>query len=389
MGRATSLRDRVKSYFAADLLEARGPKLVAMLVRAKKIEFRVTDSVLEAIFLEADLIKKLKPEFNTVDKDDKSFNCVIVTDEEYPRVLLVRQKDLDSKLTTNSLKLKIPSPKPKAIFGPFPAGGKLKEVLKIIRKIFPFRDDKCTPLSGRPCFNRQIGLCPGVCTGEISREDYLKNIRHIKLLFLGKKKVLIDGLKKEMKMRAKKREFEKAAVARNSIRALENINDIALINENKNLENEGIRIEAFDVAHTAGSAPVGVMVSIYRGIPDKNMYRKFRLRKTGQGDDLGALREILSRRLVHEEWGIPDAIVVDGGETHRKVALKTADLVDQKYRPVVVSVVKDERHRPKNILGDAEFIQKHEGDILLANSEAHRFALSFHRKLRDQDFRRR
>jgi excinuclease ABC subunit C len=93
IGRATSLKDRVKSYFSSDLLETRGPQIVDMVAKAKKIDFRKTDSVLEAIILEADLIKKFQPAHNTREKDDKSFNCVVITDEDFPQVLIIRKRE--------------------------------------------------------------------------------------------------------------------------------------------------------------------------------------------------------------------------------------------------------------------------------------------------------
>ena len=148
-------------------------------------------------------------------------------------MLLVRGRNL--KLSTKNYQLK-------TIYGPFPQGTKLKEALKIIRKIFPFRD-KCSPAKifatqklrrARPCFNRQIGLCPGVCTGEILKKEYAKTIKHLKLFFEGKKKALIIALKKEMKEYAKKQEFENAHATKKTILALNHIQDVALLKHARN-----------------------------------------------------------------------------------------------------------------------------------------------------------
>ena len=192
IGKATSLKDRVRSYFSNDLINTRGQFIVGMVGKAEKIHYFKTDSVLEAIILEANLIKKYQPKYNTKEKDDKSYNYVIITKEDFPRVLLIRGRELE-KLDSQSSGLNV-----KYKFGPYPNGSAIKEGLKIIRKIFPFRD-KCVPYEylpsnkvtkARPCFNRQIGLCPGVCMGEISRKEYGDIIRNIKFLWKERKKLL-------------------------------------------------------------------------------------------------------------------------------------------------------------------------------------------------------
>jgi len=383
IGRATSLRDRVKSYFSNDLSETRGPKIVKMLEEVQSVDFRETDSILEAVLLEADLIKKLKPSYNTDLKDDKSDNCVVITDEDFPRVLVVRSRDLkENSLTLHATRCKL-----HATYGPFPESGKLAVAMKLVRKIFPFRD-KCVPLSGKPCFNRQIGLCPGVCTGDISRREYRKTVVNIKRLFEGKKGVIIKSLKRDMREYARKQEFEKANEVKRQLFALEHIVDVALISDSDAtrhsniLQNVGMRIEALDVAHTAGKETVGAMVVVQNGKPDKSLYRKFKIKTAIAGDDTGALRELLTRRFNHPEWGTPDIVAVDGGVAQLNAA--SAVLADAAPSAALVSVVKDEHHRPSRILGDTESAHKFRNDILLANREAHRFAVSFHRRRRDK-----
>src|SRR6185437_10368056 len=215
IGKATSLRDRVRSYFSSDLPATRGPIITRMVADAKKIEWREVDSVLEALLLEASLIKNYKPKANTDLKDDKSFNYVVVTKEDYPRVLVVRGKELAQKNTFSRAH----------IFGPFPHGMQLKEAMKIIRRIFSYRDEKCVPAEDqikaghapKACFNRHIGLCPGVCTGEISKTEYRKIVRRIVLLFRGKKKQLIAQLEREMQRAAKDEQFEVASQLRRQV----------------------------------------------------------------------------------------------------------------------------------------------------------------------------
>ncbi|MEK7552890.1 MAG: GIY-YIG nuclease family protein, partial [Patescibacteria group bacterium] len=154
IGKATSLRDRVRSYFQAEIEQTRGPRLVQMLALATSVSCKTTDSVLEALLLETELIKKHQPKYNSKAKDDKSFWFVVITADPWPRVLTVRGKDLSKQSTRD-------------VFGPFPNAAELKAALKIIRKIFPWRD-YCEPHSGQACFNYQLGRCPGVCVGAIT-----------------------------------------------------------------------------------------------------------------------------------------------------------------------------------------------------------------------------
>jgi excinuclease ABC subunit C len=377
IGKATSLRDRVRSYFAKDLLDTRGPLLVDMLNKATSIDWRQTDSVLEALLLESSLIRTHKPPANTDSKDDKSYNNVVLTKEDYPRVLLVRNKNLEAEVPPN---------KRLYCFGPFPHGLQLQQAMKIIRKIFPYRTT-CTPCEEllkrgktcKPCFDASIGLCPGVCSGAIGKQEYRRTIRHIALLFQGKKKQLLKSLEREMRVAAKEERFEEAVRLRQQTFALQHIQDVSLIKDEYRPHHGGnTRIEAYDIAHLGGSAHVGVMTVVEEGTANKMEYRKFRIRAAKGGDDPGSLREVLSRRLGHDEWPMPRIIVVDGSTAQ----INAANAVLKQYGIgiPVVGVVKDEKHRPRSISGDRAVIKDRERDILLANAEAHRFAISYHRK---------
>jgi excinuclease ABC subunit C len=416
IGKATSLRDRVRSYFAPDLKDTRGPLLVEMLSKVKSVDWREVDSVLEALILEANLIRSHLPPYNTDLKDDKSWNYVVITKEDFPRVLLVRGKELagqnpllrrDKGTLMPEAAKRAPnssvkdSAQPAYTFGPFPHGLQLKLAMKLIRKIFPFRDT-CTPFSeqGRtslksarsnlagkkckPCFNAHIGLCPGVCSGAVSQQEYRRIIRHIVLLFQGKKKQLVKILQREMKLAAKSEDFEEAARLRKQVFALTHIQDVSLIKDEYRSPSTSLgairstRIEAYDMAHLRGSSNVGVMTVVEDGVAQKNEYRKFRIRTAKPGDDVGALKEVLSRRLGHDEWAMPRIIAVDGATAQ----INAAQAVLHKYgiSIPVVGVVKDEKHRPREIRGDRQIINGRERDILLANAEAHRYAISYHRQ---------
>ncbi|KKW29905.1 MAG: Excinuclease ABC C subunit domain protein [Candidatus Kaiserbacteria bacterium GW2011_GWC2_52_8b] len=380
IGKAASLRDRVRSYFSHDLAEARSPAVVGMVEKATSLSWQETDSVLEALILEANLIKKHQPLFNVEQKDNKSWNYLVITKEEFPRVILVRGRELSSGfLEARSLKLA-------ARYGPYPHGGQLKEALRIVRKIFPFRD-RCLPGAGKPCFNRQIKLCPGVCSGEVSKKEYARTVKNLRELFSGNFKGLKRQLAREMKSAARKEDFERAASLCSQIAALEHIRDVSLIkNENRVAgggpihENDSrARIEAYDVAHTAGLETVAVMTVIEGGEPEKSAYRKFKIR-TAKNDDVAALSEAIERRLSHTEWPLPRVLVIDGGKAQLRAAERILDRVGLAIP--VVGVVKNEFHKPKNLIGNQKSIQAYGKDILFANAEAHRFAITFHRARR-------
>jgi excinuclease ABC subunit C len=368
IGRATSLKDRVRSYFSNDVIATRGPRIVDMVTKADSIEWKETNSVLEAILLEAYLIKKHDPHANSDGKDDKSFNHVVITKEDFPRVLLVRGRDLANRFPKKSIKYS---------FGPFPEGRLLFEALKIIRRIFPYRDAKCEPpkpgKTARPCFNRQIGLCPGVCTGEITKAEYAKQIRRLKLFFEGKTSLLERSVKVDMKKYADAMQFEKAAELKRVLAGLYHIQDVALIKDDgrgSGTSGKRFRVEGYDVAHLSGKHMTGVMTVVEGGVPVKSEYRIFNIRGFTTSNDPGALREVITRRLKHSEWSMPDLVVVDGNIVQQEVArsLFPSDVV-------VVAVVKDERHKAKAILGEGPYLEEHKTDILLANAEAHRFSI--------------
>jgi excinuclease ABC subunit C len=374
IGKATSLRDRVRSYFNKDIVSTRSPLVSKMLTKFETIDHIPTDSVLEALVLEAHLIKKHQPEANIKEKDNKSFNFVIITKEDFPQVLVARGRELLDSHFLKEQKYEIAYS-----FGPFPNGSQLREAMKIVRKMFPFRD-KCIPLSGKPCFNRQIGLCPGVCTGEVSKEEYVQTIKNIILFFEGNKKKLIKNLEKQMKAFSNSREYENANRVKKTIFTLNHIQDISLIKEDLSSQSQaGFRIESYDIAHMSGENVVGVMTVVEDGEVKKSDYRKFKIRENPGVNDTKALKEVLTRRLAHIEWRMPDLIVVDGGVAQKNAIEKV--LTENHTRIPVVSVVKDERHKAREILGDKKWLM-HEREIVLANAEAHRYGISFHKHLR-------
>lgn len=373
VGKATSLRHRVKSYFDPDLSEKRS-ELVAKVVReSDSVRVETTDSVLEALLLEAQKIRELKPMGNSLAKDDKSFNYVVITKEKYPRVLTVRGRELSTAIDPALVR---------SLYGPFTQGASLREALKIIRRIFPYFDTPF-PIGGRYTpqahktlkFNQSIGQYPSD-TDEVA---YANTVRNIEYLFEGKKKTLLKTLRREMQRAAKCHAFEEAEVLKRQLFALTHIQDIALIkDEYRAAPATEYRIEAYDTAHLGGLATRAVMVVVVDGEPEKKEYRTFTIKTARDADDYQALREVLERRFKHPEWQYPKLIVIDGGRTHLRVA-------DQTLKKLGVSietcaVVKDARHKPRDIIGKQRTKEHHEASILLANAEAHRFSIGRHRR---------
>lgn len=376
IGKATSLRNRARSYFGDDIKEKRSPLIEKMVQEAKVIEFTPTDSVLEALILETNLIRTHKPLYNTRSKDDKSYNHLIITNEEWPRILVVRGKDLAGQFEEGDIKYE---------FGPFTSGALFKEALKIVRKLFQFYDtkipvgkEKSKLAKGKIDFNRQIALYPD----QTSKEEYARTIRHVKLFFEGKKKQIIKELEREMMKQARAERFEEAQVIKKRIFALKHIQDVALIKDDSRIYRDAkkIRIEAYDIAHLQGEDMVGVMTVVESGEPAKSEYRKFKINSIDDANDPAALKEVLARRLKHPEWPLPQIVVVDGAVAQKNAAervLREHDLVIP-----VVAVVKDDRHKPTRLIGQKHLLEQHTKSVLLANAESHRFAITYHRKKR-------
>lgn len=405
VGKATSLRDRARSYFDDDLIATRGPRIVDMVTKADRLAYEPTPTVLEALVRETALIKKYRPPANAEGKDDSTFLYVGITREDIPRVLTLRGKDLMQRqgasgkgqgkniLIPYTLGLTPDGTKIRAVYGPFPSGAQLREGLRLIRRIFPFFDTprpvgiqskhQATKLE----FGRQINQYPR----EINKREYRRTMRRVMLFLSGRGRELRMMIEKEMRKAAKEERFEDAAQARRELFALDHIQDVSLIKDehrypkNVSIETDfGYRIEAYDIAHLGGTDAIGVMAVVRDSTPIKSEYRTFRIRGAVKNDDIASLKEILSRRLNHPEWPLPQAIVVDGGKAHKKAA---EDILSRVGVDIpVAAVVKDERHRPREVIG-ARHAGISEADAVLANSEAHRFSLARHRRARSRTLR--
>jgi excinuclease ABC subunit C len=282
VGRATSLRRRVLQYFRKDI----DPRIGEMVSLASTVDYIATETVLEAIILEANLIKKYWPKYNVKDKDNRSFVFLVIPKTDFPRPIIARGRELESFPVSSA-----------QVFGPYQSLTVVKNALKIIRRIFPY--STCTQ-TGKPCFDYQIGLCPGVCIGAITKKEYQKNIHNIILLLKGEKNKLLKKLTKEN---------PHAALS------LQHIQDVTLVDREEYVSDSSDfnRIEGYDISHFAGKETYGSMVVFINGMPDKTQYRLFKIKDAPANNDLEALKEMLERRLKHAEWPYPDLILIDGG----------------------------------------------------------------------------
>jgi excinuclease ABC subunit C len=405
VGKAASLKDRVNSYFrqvgtGRDL----SVRPIEMFIsEVTDLEIRKTDTVLEAYILEQDLIKKLQPRYNMMSKDDRSFCYVVVTKEEWPRFVVLRKTEIDlspfgkggmkggfekqsksDKSLSNSPFTKGRESKFSKVFGPYTSRRQIETVLKILRKIFPYhsRAEK----SEFRCFDYHIGLCPGPYDNAISKMDYRKNIKAIQMILEGKKKGLINKMKKEMNRCSDKQDYECAAKLRNQMFALQHIQDIALITESKDAINrvstKEMRIEAYDISNISGQYATGSMVvfdNTDREIqPNKDQYRKFRIKTIEGANDVGAMEEVLMRRF-RNNWKLPNLIILDGGRGHLNMARRILRIYHLEIP--LLAVAKGPTRKKLDFYSFGTLPKLPKNIIEQIRDEAHRFAIKYHRNL--------
>lgn len=363
IGKAGNLRRRAQSYFSSK--EERAVKIAE---NVEKIEVIETDTIIEALIKEAELIKRYRPKLNIKENDDRSFLYVVVTKDEYPRVLLVRERELKKENV-------------KKAYGPFVFASEIREALKIIRKIFPYSTHKKNEIGkGKFCFYYQINLCPGNCGKKIDKKEYLKNIKKIEYFFEGKRKRIISILEKEMKKESELLNFEKAKEIKRKIDALKFIQDTALIKKKE--KETDFRIEGYDISHTSGSLSVGAMVVFEKGLPKKEDYRLFKIKTIIEQDDTGMIKEVLKRRFKNN-WSLPDLILIDGGKG--QVSAVKEILSEEGLVISTIGIAKGKDRKKEEVFGKIPKETSKE-TLLRVQGEAHRFAINYHRKLRGKDF---
>jgi excinuclease ABC subunit C len=392
VGKAKNLANRLKSY---SLLNHLLPKTKQLVAHAQAVKYHILKSEFEALLVEATLIQAYQPHYNILLKDDKSPLYIVITNETYPRVLAIRKNDRQKYRIVRE-------------FGPFPSSTKVKEVLKITRRIFPF----CTATPNEKkhhhaCFYVHLNLCPGACTAAISPEKYQLIIDDIGKFLTGKHQEIVNDYRQKIQTAIEEEAFEVAQQYKTRIEAITYIhshyqyqkqdsqlpnltNDVAtqkILQLKKILKDHGLsiakidRIEGYDVANIQGvDAAVSMVVSTH-GQPDHDSYRHFSIKTLKTPNDVGMLKEAITRRFHHPEWGIPDLIMIDGGKPQLKAVLsimttsipvvslaKHPDrlLIATNKSPVTITTYKLDPTNPGSQL------------LIALRDEAHRFSRRLH-----------
>lgn len=382
LGKASSLRKRLGSYFQRPPTD----KQQALLSRVTNIDYIQTTSSAQALLLENSLIKRYAPYYNAALKDDKSYPFVKISmKEDYPCLLIRRGK----------------KEKGARYYGPYTNAKLLKMAIKTLRRIFPFRS--CRRLPKKPCLYFQLELCPGMCVRKISKAAYRENLRQLGLFLEGRHKQLLKQLQDMMQEASRKQLFEQAALLRDKINSLTEViaqtkepkpEDIILeLKKVLKLPRAPYRIEAFDISEIGGEGLSGSMVSFLGGWPDKNNYRKFRIKTVIGIDDYAMIRELLRRRYGaprrKDMPALPDLVMIDGGKGHLSCAQK--ELISLRLTKIpVISLAKrletiyTSQGEVLNLTRDSKVLHL----LQRIRDEAHRFAISYHRKLRQKAIRR-
>ncbi len=383
VGKAINLKKRVTQYFQRD--DALGPKTLQLVSKIAKIDYQVVSSEIEALILESSLIKQYRPKYNSQLKDDKSYLYITISKDKLP---IIKQA-FKSNLNSNSI-----------FFGPFPDGSAVKSLLKTIRTIFPFYS---SPHGPKKCLYCHLNLCPGP---NPDIKEYKKNITKIKSILKGNFSHLLSKLNKEMVIYSKADNFEMAALRRDQIISLnyiisgwKNLNNLfqqVNLQEDQtskalrdlktllfpyfpNLKNIN-RIEAYDISNSGSKNFVGSMVVFQNGNIDNHQYRQFKINSKVTPDDQFMIKEIIYRRLKHQDWPMPDLILVDGGKPQVTASIQVTNNI-----PVIGLAKREEIIVIKT--GDSWLeikLSKHSPSLQLLQrlrDEAHRFANRFRKSL--------
>lgn len=404
VGKAKKLRHRLQSYSRDGLLE-RTKRLVEITYETR---YQVMESEIQALIVEAELIKRYQPKFNVRLKDDKSPLYIAIGSEKFPRIRVMRGHELGKGKLVH-------------YFGPFQSGIQVRRLLKIVRRLFPY----CSSLSTsrkRACFYVHLELCPGACVGEVTQREYQKTIRDIIRFLSGEHDTLVKRMEGNIGKLAKAKQYEKASRLKKQLEALKYVSERnrvmdddmplpnlaedkfavqkkalsqMLVNTVNFRQNKLFRIEGYDVSNLSGQMATASMVVFTEGKPDTSEYRRFKIRGFRDADDPGMIAQALSRRLNHDEWDFPDLILIDGGRTQLTSAIKVINKT-RLMIPIIALAKKPDRvvycssyaDPPKF---DLVPLKKHHSASQLLQfirDESHRFAKQYHKKLRSKSWNR-
>ncbi len=387
VGKAAVLKNRVRQYFQKN---HKDPKTEALVKEIYDTDWIIVDTEMDALFLESEMIKRYMPKWNILLRDDKTVSYVrIDMKSEVPYVSMTRTP-MDDKAT---------------YIGPFYAKLPVEKALRILRKVFPYYDK---PYTGKKTLNTDLGLTPGIEIGQSTPAEYKKNLRKLIRYLEGGRQKLLKDLEKQMHTASALGNYEEAAKLRNQLFGLKELSrkivfsdkefldissDQALLQLQQllNLKEPPKRIEGYDISHQSGTNAVASMVVFTNGAADRAEYRKFKIRQQNSQDDLASMKEVLTRRLKHQEWPYPDLIILDGS-TGQLSAVR--DILAEKHIPVIGRDKSGVHSRNATVKiaipvpPDAYEIVPLKSDSHIAkliarvDEESHRFAITYHTLLK-------
>lgn len=410
VGKAAKLNNRVRQYFQKS--RSRDPKTEALVAEIHDTDWMVVESELEALFLEAEMIRRYMPQYNILLRDDKAMTYIrIDIDSDYPTVTTTR-RPLDDGAK---------------YFGPYISTLSVRKALKYLRKVFPYAV-KRNAQAKRASLYYHLGLDPGLEEGRTSLEDYRANLRKLMLVIQGKRTNIIRELERDMKRFAKEAKFEEAAKVRNQIFALQRLGQQVIFSDKEFMDiskdhalTELVqllelpaypkRIEGYDISHMQGTDVVASMVVFTNGVSDKGAYRKFKT-KINHNNDFYNMNETIKRRLSDKNlksWGKPSLMLIDGGKGQLDAALKARGELGRTDIPFIGLAKREEQIviakqrsgvglNQEQLLKLGGFYEESEDYYLLniphntnivkllqrIRDESHRFAVSYHSVLKSK-----
>jgi excinuclease ABC subunit C len=405
VGKAANLRNRVRQYFQNS--RTRDPKTEALVAEVYDTDWTIVADEVEALFLEAEMIRRYQPKYNILLRDDKSLSYVRINIKDIAPSVTITRRPLDDSAE---------------YIGPFLQAIALKRSLKYLRKIFPYSTH--TTLPNRACLQYHLGLCPGPETADYDEISYKQNLKKLMLYLHGYRVKLVNQLEKEMLNYSNNQQYEQAIKSRNSLLALQKLRSRIIFSDKENLDlskdhalfdlaelfsllKPPRRIEGYDISHMSGTDTVASMVVFTNGIADKGEYRKFKMRLPGN-NDFAHMNEALNRRLSHngeKKWPKPDLILIDGGKGQLSSAIKARDALDIKIPMIGLAKQYEEIIINKASLVEInqDYLVKLRGRLITSNDfttiqlpdsahlvkllqrvrdESHRFAVSYHSTLK-------
>ncbi len=385
VGKAAVLKNRVRQYFHKT---QKDPKTEALVKEIADTDWIVVDTEMDALFLESEMIKRYMPKWNILLRDDKTVSYVRINmRSEVPYVSFTRTPQDD-----------------KAVYiGPFYDKTAVAKALRILRRVFPYYDK---PYDGKKTLNTDLGLTPGIEVGRMSAQEYKKNLRKLRLYLEGGRHKLISEIEKQMQQATKEERFEEAAELRKQLFGLRELqkkivfsdkefldisSDQALVDLQKllGLADPPRRIEGYDISHQSGTNVVGSMVVFTNGVSDRSEYRKFKLRNQ-RNDDTANLREVIERRLKHQEWDFPNLVILDGGLMqvnavrdllwNKNIAVIGRDKSGDHTRNAAVRIIIPKIGENQEVMLSPD---SHVAKLIARiDDEAHRFAITYHTLLK-------